>query len=51
MKETSQQIETTTENYSQSKCRIVEPRPFGYIYKTLLASKAYEPYPGVTGRL
>jgi hypothetical protein len=29
-----QQIETVTENHNQSKCRVVEPNPNGYIYNT-----------------
>lgn len=33
-----QKVETTeTENHRQSKCSVVEPRPSGYIYNTLLS--------------
>ena len=36
------QMETTTENHNQSKCRVVEPSPNGYIYKTLQSLKFRE---------
>jgi hypothetical protein len=29
-------MEDTTENHNGPKCRVVEPSPNGYIYKTLL---------------
>lgn len=30
-----QQTEATTENYTQSKCRAVEPSPKAYMYKII----------------
>jgi hypothetical protein len=39
---TLQQMGTVTENYNQSKCRVLKPRPSGYIYKTPPSPKAQE---------
>lgn len=40
-----QQMDAITENQILSKCRILEPRPSGFIYKTTLTTMAQESLP------